>query len=89
MMTSLPVLAFGASCVGAFEWWLAVKRTLAIMTCRPYVISITVFLETFLAFIVAYVSIRELPPVESFVVYGAYCIGGALGSVIPMRGKAA
>ena len=87
MTVSLQVLSCFAVLVGGVEWWLAIRRTVAVLKRERLVIGLTVFLETFLAFTVAYVSIRELPTLDSFIVYGFYCLGGALGSMLPMRSR--
>ena len=86
-MMTLQVLSCGAVFVGGLEWWLAIRRTVAVVQRERCLIGLTVFLETFLAFTVAFVSIRELPVLESFIVYGFYCLGGALGSMLPMRSR--
>jgi hypothetical protein len=79
-----PLVYVAALLIGCFEWTLAIKRTVAVINHRPFTVAWTVFVETYLAFGVAFYSIKELSTLEAMILYGLYCIGGALGSLIPM-----
>lgn len=49
--------------------------------------SLTVFLEVYLALALTLIAIREFTIVEALVVFGVYSLGGAFGSVIPLLKK--
>ena len=78
-MLSLPLL-FLYACIGCLEWALALTRTIFTIRHNMWVVSSTVFLETFVAMIVF----------KNFITTGdwglalAYSIGSAAGSLIPM-----
>lgn len=86
-MTNLPVLCLGGFLIGGFEWFLAIKRTKAVYSHKPFTVAWTVYLETFLAYATALFAIKELSTVEALVLYSVYCLGGALGSIVPMIKK--
>ena len=86
-MLNLLLLIAGALTVGFIEWWLALRRTLAVIAGNiPWVLG-TVFVENYLGFWVSRYVIREDNLLVANLVYVAYCCGAVVGSLIPLLNR--
>lgn len=68
------------ACIGCLEWALALARTILTIRHNVVLVPMTVFLETLVAMLV----FKNFIISGDWMIAGAYSVGSALGSLIPL-----